>query len=573
MLLQGLLLFHSFVEEHRPLLVLVCIVLFLAYHLVVYPLWLSPVRHIPGPYLHRVTSIPALNRQRTSRWITYVHRLHQVHGPVVVLAPNEISVNGDAKFINDIYVKNFPKSSYYAHFSHHGSPNMFGTLDNDVHLSYKRNIMGLYSKTAIFNPANSTRRMIIEKTRHLVSQVHRSSVTGQQPDYINARSEWNPHGKGHNSRPWFNLEGKSCNLGMEVYSLFGSLALDIISAFEVGNGNGTDLLLCPEKRYILMLHRMVSAMGFWTTSLPQLYNWVAGSAVLQAAKMIETWQLGIYSHAEANAPQRKLGENLTTLETFQKKGFFGKKAYSFLSDNMFAGHETTAIQLTYLFYELSRPVNAGVRKTLHNELIDNFGAPRSHDDILENLEAVDKLPFLEALLQENARIHASVPGGQPRVTNCNYPVTLENGREVVVPKGTTISCQPYSMHRVEKIFPNPEEFLPQRWLQQDNETEDQFRKRINLQQKYMMPFSRGIRMCLGMHLAIIEMKMAVGNLYWHYYSKVSSDWCEVVDKGTPIRMDHNQGLGGTDEDKMVMFEAYTTRPFNDECWLEFYEYE
>lgn len=572
MIFELLVLIHSFVEAQRPLIVFTCIAFFLVYHLAVYPLCLSPLRQVPGPYLHRISRFPSLNKQRTARWITTVHKLHQKYGPVVILAPNEISVNGDSKYINDIYVKNFPKSSYYANFSHHGAANMFGTLDNNLHLAYKRTIMGLYSKTAIFNPVNSTRLVIVEKIRNLVNQVRKSSVTGEEPDYINARSEWNIHGKGHNSRPWFNIDGKTKNLGIEVYSLFGSLALDVISAFEVGNENGTDLLLYPEKRHILVLHRMVSAMGFWTTSLPRFYKWAAGSAVLQAANTIEKWQLAIYGKAESNVPERKSGENLTTLETFKKRGYFGRRAYSFLSDNIFAGHETTAIQLTYLFYELSRPINSYIRETLHNELINYFGSPRSRDDILDQLEVIDKLPYLEAILQENSRVHASVPGGQPRLTNCNYPVTLGDGQEIVIPEGTTISCQPYSMHRVAKIFPNPEQFNPQRWLQQEHETDAEFKKRINLQQKYMMPFSRGIRMCLGMHLAVVEMKLAVANLYWHYYSKVSSDWCDVVDKGRPIQMDHKLGNNTTDEEKMIMYEAYTTRPFNDECWLEFYEY-
>lgn len=568
-----ILLALAFIEANRKSIITTCLICFLVHKLVIYPFYLSPLRNIPGPYVHRITRIVALNNQRKARWISTVHELHKKYGSVIILSPTEISVNGDSKYISDIYVKNFPKTSFYAQFKNHGEDNMFATMDNDLHLSYKKMIMGLYSKSAIFNPNNTTRSVLIEKITHLVSRVYKSSVYGNEPDLINARSEKNPHGKGHNSsKPWFNLSGKSENLGIDVYSLFGSLALDAVSAFEVGNENGTDLLLHPEKSHILVSHRLVAGMGFWTTLMPRLWNWAATPAILKASAELEKWQLGIYRNAENNIPQSRPGENLTTLESFKKQGFRGAHAYSFLSDNIFAGHETTAIQLTYLFYELSRPINIHLRDMLHNELVENFGAPQSSDDILDNFEIIDKLPVLEALMQENSRVHSSIPGAEPRVANCNYPIKLDNGNEIVLPKGTAISCQPYSMHRVESVFAHPDEFIPQRWLRQDNESDLDYNKRMKLQQKYMMPFGKGIRMCLGMNLALIEMKLAIANLYWHFYTEICPDWCEIVEKGGPIAINNKAGNNNTDMEKMVMYDTYTIRPYNDECWLEFYKY-
>lgn len=563
----------ALIEANRSKLIIACLLCALLHKLVIYPFFLSPLRNIPGPYAHRVTRLIALNNQRKARWTSTVHQLHKKYGSVVILSPTEISVNGDSKYISDIYVKNFPKTSFYAQFKNHGEDNMFATMDNDLHLSYKKMVMGLYSKSAIFNPNNTSRSILVEKIGHLVSRVYKSSVTGQKPDLINARSENNPHGKGHNSaEPWFNLCGKTKNLGIDVYSLFGSLALDAVSAFEVGNGNGTDLLLHPEKTPILVSHRLVASMGFWTTLMPRFWNWAATPAILKASAELEKWQLGIYENAEDNVPISRPGENLTTLESFKKQGFRGTHAYSFLSDNIFAGHETTAIQLTYLFYELSRPTNMQLRDMLHNELVEHFGTPKSPNDVLDNFEIIDKLPILDAVLQENSRVHTSIPGAEPRVTNCNYPIKLDDGQEIVLPQGTAISCQPYSMHRVETVFSNPDEFLPQRWLRQATETETDYGKRMKLQQKYMMPFGKGIRMCLGMNLALIEMKLAIANLYWHFYTKICPDWCDVVEKGGVIQMGNQAGENKTDMEKMVMYDTYTTRPYNDECWLEFYEY-
>lgn len=559
------------VETNKTAFTWTLVALLLVYKLVVYPLYLSPLREVPGPYIHRITRLRALHLQRKARWISTVRALHKRYGNVVILSPTEISVDGDYKYINDIYVKNFPKSPFYENFRNHGGKdNMFASLENDRHLKYKKIVQSLYSKSAIFSPNNVTRKVIVNKVAQLADQVQRTSVTGERPDYINAASEWNEFGKGHGvGAGWFNKHNKKRNLGIDVYSLFGSLAMDVVLSFELGEHNGTDLLLHPEKRHIIVSHRLQASMGFWTTLMPRLWNWAASPEIKQASRAIEEWQLGIYRNAEENVPKFAPKQNPTTLEAFKKAGYFNEYAYSFLSDNIFAGHETTAIQLTYMTYELSRPCNQVFQQRLIAELQNTFGKWDGHL-VIDSLEVVDKLPYLDAVFQENSRVHSLIPGAEPRVTNVDYPVYV-GSKKVVVPVGTTISCQPYSMHRVALVFPDPEVWNPERWLPHD-ETPDQYDKRIARQQKYMMPFGKGIRMCLGMNLALIEMKMAVANLYWRYNSRICADWCEVTDKASPIELgSHRVGSNSTDYEKMVMVDTYTSRPYNDECWLEWYE--
>lgn len=566
-------------SPYLSFLVLVCA--FILYHYLIFPFFLSPLRKIPGPYLHRVSYLPWLNGQRRLKWIQTVHLLHLKYGDVVILSPNEISVNGNARYLSEIYTKNFPKSKFYENFRNHGfRDNIFASLENDRHLKYKKMIMNLYSKSAILSKNNPTRNIIIEKVSQLVDQIHNSSVTGNRPDYINAKSEFNEFGKGHLlGGTWFNPLKKTSNLGIDVYSLFGSLALDVVSSFELGAKNCTDLLLSPEKRRIIISHRLVASMGFWTTLMPKWWNWAASKNILEALEVVEDWQLNLYERAENNAPRFEDGGNLTTLEALKANGLKGKDAYSFLSDNIFAGHETTAIQMTYLTYELSRPVNKYRKLRLILELRENFGNPKSKSDLITDLEKIDKLSYLNALFEENSRVHTSIPGAEPRVVDRLFKVTLNNGEEIVVPKGTVISCQPYSIHRDKNTFPDPYSFNPERWLQNANESDQEFKNRIQRQQKFMMPFGKGIRMCLGMHLALIEMKAAIANIYWHFNSELCKDWCLITDykegeKGNDIKMGFSHvGSNGTDEEKMVMVDTYTTKPVNDECWLEWYDNE
>ncbi|KAK6460483.1 cytochrome P450 [Scheffersomyces coipomensis] len=536
------------------------LVSFITYYLFIYPFFISSLRNVPGPYLHRICYFTALNDQRKMRWITKVHDLHAKYGNIVILSPNEISVNGNAKFITDIYVKNFPKSKFYENFRNHGfKDNMFASLENDRHIKYKKIVSNIYSKSAIFSKTNSTRNNLVKKVGNLVDAIYKSSVDD-----------------------WFNLANKTKNLGIDVYSLFASLALDVVSAFELGNENGTDLLSKPEQRHIIVSHREVASMVFWTTLMPRFWSWAAGSRILKASEDVTKWQLSLYANAENNVPKFGKDENLTTLESFKKAGITGEYAYSFLTDNIFAGHETTAIYLTYLCYELSRPINNSVQLKLQQELIQQFSNPVK-GAVIDDLEIVDNLPYLNAIMNEIGRIHAPIPGAEPRMVDKPYSIRLDNGEYITVPTGTTISVQPYSMHRLENVFPDPYRFIPERWLQYDDESVEDFNQRIMKQQKYMMPFGKGIRMCLGMNIALIEMKLAVANLYWRFGSKLCQDWCEITeynnadsteDKVKPNVIQLGKQFAGnneTDEEKMVMYDSYTIRPYNDECWLEWYE--
>ena len=147
---------------------------------------------------------------------------------------------------------------------------------------------------------------------------------------------------------------------------------------------------------------------------------------------------------------------------------------------------------------------------------------------------------------------------EPRVVD--KPYLVDN---MVIPQGTIISCLPYSFHRTEGVFPEPDKFLPERWI--INNEQDKWR--VKHQEKYMMPFGKGVRMCLGMNLAMIEMKIAIAKLYWHYSSTIDETWCRVLNDAKPIKMGGGDD-GTTDQDKMRMYDWYTTRPLYDECWLK-----
>ncbi|OBA22443.1 cytochrome P450 [Metschnikowia bicuspidata var. bicuspidata NRRL YB-4993] len=562
MLSEILLSVYTEIQGHHQALVSVALLVFVVYNLIVYPFFVSPLRYVPGPYLHRISRIPSLQAQRKFQWVGRVHELHKRYGPVVILTPTSVNCNGDPNHIQNIYVKNMPKGQFYESFRFHGEVNMFAETDNARHLAYKKIVLGLYLKSAIFNPKNTTRDILVGKVRELVHQIYKASILGQQPDSVATVSP--SVGLAHE-------KDKKSGVGINVHLLFASLAMDVVAAFELGKENGTSLLLDSKQRPIVDQLRKMSSMVFWTTRMPRFWAWAAGSAIRNACTEIENWQVALYERAEKHTSQNAPESNLTTLETFRKSALSTLKAYSNISDNLIAGHDTTSTQLTYMCYELSRPVHQKIQARLRDELIQAFGSPSTKEAYIEDLELVDQLPFLEALMQENLRVH-SPPGSHYRVTDKCYSVDIK-GKTVSIPPGTEISCQPYLMHRVPEIFSDPDNWLPDRWLQTSSESADEYKARVKEMQRYMMPFGRGVRMCLGMNLAFIEIKLALANIYWHYELAISSAWCDVTpaEKSGVIKL--GKPLPGLkdDESMMTMEDAYVSHPFHDECWLEWRE--
>ena len=73
-----------------------------------------------------------------------------------------------------------------------------------------------------------------------------------------------------------------------------------------------------------------------------------------------------------------------------------------------------------------------------------------------------------------------------------------------LPPGTVIATQSWSMHRDPAIFPSPNSFIPERWLQGPDATEKMA--------QYLMPFGTGSRQCGGMNLAYMMLRITLAAL-------------------------------------------------------------
>ncbi|KAJ8121571.1 hypothetical protein ONZ43_g2006 [Nemania bipapillata] len=159
----------------------------------------------------------------------------------------------------------------------------------------------------------------------------------------------------------------------------------------------------------------------------------------------------------------------------------------------FAGTDTTSYALSMgAYYLVSNPSKL---KKMREELQN---VPTSADGVLE-YKNIRNLPYLSATVKETLRLSCPVPGITPRVVP-------EEGMIVAgyyLPQGTIISLAMRMVHFNESIYPDPYEFIPERWLGDEGKELD----------NWFVAFSKGPRMCLGLNMAYMETYLCLANMF------------------------------------------------------------
>jgi len=154
-----------------------------------------------------------------------------------------------------------------------------------------------------------------------------------------------------------------------------------------------------------------------------------------------------------------------------------------------AGHETTAIALTWTFYLLSQ--SPDVEERLHGELDRVLGGRLPEPSDLSQLE------FTRRVFSESLRL---------------YPPAWTMGRKVaadlpvgayVVPAGATVLLSQYVIHHDPRWYPDPWRFDPERWEP----------SAVAARPKYsFFPFGAGPRMCIGEDFAWMEGMLVLASI-------------------------------------------------------------
>ncbi|HTK37696.1 MAG TPA: cytochrome P450 [Pyrinomonadaceae bacterium] len=155
-----------------------------------------------------------------------------------------------------------------------------------------------------------------------------------------------------------------------------------------------------------------------------------------------------------------------------------------------AGHETTANALTWTWFLLSQ--NPEKEAKLHAELTRVLG------DRSPTIDDVPNLKFTEAALAESMRLYP------PAWAIGRLAVEEDQIRGYKIPVGALLLLSPYVTHRDGRYWPQPDEFIPERW-------ETQSIKEAG-QKNIYFPFGGGVRRCIGESFAWTEGILLIATL-------------------------------------------------------------
>ncbi|HUJ29792.1 MAG TPA: cytochrome P450 [Candidatus Acidoferrum sp.] len=152
-----------------------------------------------------------------------------------------------------------------------------------------------------------------------------------------------------------------------------------------------------------------------------------------------------------------------------------------------AGHETTALTLSWTWYLLSS--NPSAEKCLHEELRSVLGVrPPEVTDL-------PRLPYLHAIVNEVLRLY---PPAYLLARTAIAPFSI-GGYDF--PAGETVLMSQWVMHRDPRYYDEPDDFRPERWL-------DGLEGR--LPPGAYFPFGDGPRRCIGQGFAMLESALVIG---------------------------------------------------------------
>jgi cytochrome P450 len=160
---------------------------------------------------------------------------------------------------------------------------------------------------------------------------------------------------------------------------------------------------------------------------------------------------------------------------------------------LLAGHETTAVALTWIWFLLAQ--HPEVSHRLHHELAEVLGGR------IPTIGDLPRLAYTRMVVDETLRL---------------YPPVWYFGRKALatdeiggyqLPAHATFYISPYTMHRHPGFWEHPETFDPERFTPERSADRPRYA---------YLPFGGGPRQCIGNTFALTEAHLIVAMLAQHY---------------------------------------------------------
>ncbi|KAF2786944.1 cytochrome P450 [Melanomma pulvis-pyrius CBS 109.77] len=451
-------------------------------YLVVYRLYFSPLAKFPGSRLAAATGWYEFYYDfwLSGKYIYEIEAMHKKYGPIIRVNPDELSIS-DPDFYNEIYVtESKRRTSHYDVFckgiDFDGSHLL--TEDHNLHRKRRKPLEPFFS------------RMGIQKLQTMLGEVA-----------LKLEDRFRE------------LEGKDQVIRLD--HAFSAFSGDIIGRICLGSADtGPRFLDDPDfaPDWYNIIHTIVRSIPLFT-GFPQIIQVVSllpESFLLWAypkGQMMNTFKVVAKQHITTALNESRENEkkgivpddrgsifhyvaNSDMPESEKSEERLAKEAQVLLG----GGTASTARTIGFAsYYILSRPE---ISSRLREELRETMAEWPQRVPTWAELE---RLPFLQSIIKESLRLSYGVMHRLPRISP-DVPIQY---KQYVIPVGAPVGMSAYLMHSDAAVFPEPDKFIPERWIGDVNPA----------MHKSYVPFCRGSRNCLGMNLAMAEMSLILAVLY------------------------------------------------------------
>ncbi|KAI0474459.1 cytochrome P450 [Xylaria cf. heliscus] len=481
-----------------------------------YNLIIHPLASFPGPRLWAVSRLPYIHCLWQGRLHEHIKDIHDIYGPVVRIAPNELSFIAPQAW-NDIYCggvgnKGFPKHAAYRNAQTFES--LFDASDEN-HSRLRRLLKADFFS---LGAARRQEKQVQTYADRLIAQLRAHHSRERFEDCLPA-----------DMREWYNFATFDI-IGQVVLSEdFGCLdgrayhpwTLMVLTHFKL-----SALLMCSKFYLPLPVLTFLAPMRLIRLRdkfLSLIRDKVArrcqrtlppGERDFVATALGQTTKIEELQEKSAEDEAHDSGDDDIDQVPFLSRSELEANCILLL----LAGSDTIATSLisaTHLLCE-----NPLVLQRLTDEV--RSVAPLESDVNCMNITS--NMPYLNAVLREAHRLCPPLANGPARVVG-QQEATIAG---IVVPPKTAVGVTHYAANRSAQNFILPDEFLPERWLSselaaryvKDNENGCQpYQIFATDARNVAHPFSVGGRDCLGQNLAMVEFRVLLARMVWNFDMK------------------------------------------------------
>lgn len=478
-------------------------VLFAIYKVVVWPFFLSPIRHLPGPgngmfllgqgraMFQKPAAQDFLKWQRTIkndgliyfRGIFYQDRL-LVMSPKVL---GELLVTKSYDFEKPAPLRNFLRL-------------VLGdgliVVEGDVHKFQRKNIMPVFQ----FRHIKELYPMMLRKANQLTGAVDAETKDGSVIEI----NHWA-------NKVTMDIIGVA-GLGRDFNTLKNSddeLTQNYEELLEPGAEKG--LFFATQ---IMGPARLVRKLP-WEVS--RQFARITGNLTRITKDLVRSKKTSVEKGGDDN-------ENLDILSVLiRSNNFSDKELAAQMLTFLAAGHETTSSAFTWLTYLLAThpEIQTRLRDELRENIPDISDSKAEFETDLATL--LEGLPVLNAVCNETLRLYPTVPN----TARIAVRQTTLNGQ--VVPKNTQIVLSPWMINRSEELWgADANKFIPDRWINEDGKPNNNGGAPSNYA---LLTFLHGPRSCIGANFAKAELRCIAAAFVSKFNIEVANPDAEVVPAG------------------------------------------